>query len=118
MLARGAVGVALLALLALYFIFDPADSTLAPKCVFHALTGWECAGCGSQRMLHALLHGDFGGAWRANAFLLCALPPVAVMAWAAMFRERYPRLYSRVNSVPVIITLGVATLLWSVLRNL
>ena len=117
-IGRVAIGAGVLALLALYFIFDPGRSALAPKCMFHAVTGWDCAGCGSQRMLHALLHGDLAGAWRANAFLLCVAPLVAVMAWAAMFRERWPRLYSRVNSLPVIIRMGAGILVWTVARNL
>lgn len=117
-MTKWGIGLAVVAGAALYFIFDPADSALAPKCMFHAITGWDCAGCGSQRMLHALLHGDLAGAWRANPFLLCVLPLVAVMGWAAMFRERCPRLYLRVNSVPVIAGTGIGILLWTVIRNL
>lgn len=101
----------------LYFLFDPAESAFAPKCVFHAVTGWDCPGCGSQRMLHALLHGDMAGAWRANPFLLCAMPLLILLAFAALYRKRWPRLYSTVNSMPVIIAVSVAIIAWTIIRN-
>lgn len=101
----------------LYFLFDPAESALAPKCVFHAVTGWDCPGCGSQRMLHALLHGDMAGAWRANPFLLCAMPLLILLAFAALYRKRWPRLYRTVNSMPVIIAVSVAIMAWAIIRN-
>ena len=44
-----------------YFAVDPATFPFMPQCVFHRLTGLQCVGCGSQRMLHALLHGDIAG---------------------------------------------------------
>lgn len=101
----------------LYFLFDPAESALAPKCVFHALTGWDCPGCGSQRMLHALLHGDMAGAWHANPFLLCAMPLLILLAFATLYRKRWPRLYRTVNSMPVIIAVSVAIIAWTIVRN-
>lgn len=101
-----------------YYFFDPADSIYAPKCMFHLVTGWDCPGCGSQRMLHALLNGDFRGAWESNAFLLCALPLLVIMAFAAIFRLRFPKLYAIVNSLPSIIIIALSILLWTLLRNI
>ena len=110
--------VAVTALLgALYFFFDPSLSRWAPKCYFYAITGWECPGCGSQRMLHALLHGDLAGAWRYNAFLLCMLPALALMLFTAATRLRLPKLYAVINSVPVILTVACSMLAWGVVRN-
>lgn len=110
------VGAAIAAML--YFAFDPAESRLAPKCMFYMLTGWECPGCGSQRMLHALLHGDIGDAWKANPVVLCMLPWLGVMAVAAARRLRAPRFYAAVNSLPAIIITSSVLLAWGVFRNL
>ena len=55
----------LLAGAALY-LFNPAESRLFPPCPFHALTGWQCPGCGSLRAAHCLLHGEFIAAFRLN----------------------------------------------------
>lgn len=58
----------------IYTVFDPAESALFPKCPFHALTGLDCPGCGSQRAIHALLQGHFQEALKANALFIAALP--------------------------------------------
>lgn len=39
------------------------------------------------------------------------------MAFASIFHKRYPRLYMRVNSLPVIITFVTALVIWGILRN-
>lgn len=101
-----------------YLIVDPAASPFAPKCFFRMLTGWECPGCGSQRMLHALLHGEMGAAWKANPFLLCALPGIAFWIWVDIVPDGYPRLYKILNSVPFIIGVLTAIIIWGVVRNL
>lgn len=65
-----AAAVAALAVaLALLFFFDPARSPFYPKCMFHALTGLQCPGCGSLRALHALLHGQVRRAFAFNPLL-------------------------------------------------
>lgn len=51
-----------MALGVVYFFFDPAGSRLFPRCPFLSLTGLRCPGCGSQRALHSLLHGEIARA--------------------------------------------------------
>ena len=58
--------------------FDPAQVSFYPRCVFHALTGWQCPGCGTTRALHHLLHGDVAGAFRLNPMLFAVAPFTAV----------------------------------------
>ncbi len=59
-------GIALLWLGALYF-FDPAQSSsYFLPCLFRLVTGRRCPGCGAQRSIHQLLHGNF-----LDAILLC-----------------------------------------------
>lgn len=74
---------------------DPniADNGL-PPCLFHALTGLYCPGCGSTRALHALLHGDLAQAMAMNPLLVVALPVLALMAlnaagWKPQGSERF-----------------------------
>lgn len=110
--------VVMAALSVAYYAIDPASSSFMPQCLFKTITGWDCPGCGSQRMLHALLHGDFIAAWQYNPFLLAISPFLLLLLYAAMTRNSHPRLYARLNSPAVIITLLVLLLLWSVLRNL
>lgn len=114
---RWAAGAAILGILALYFVFDPGKSGFAPKCVLHEITGFDCPGCGSQRMIHALLHGDFAAAWGYNAFLLCMIPVFGVMFFASCTRRKFPRLYAVVNSLPVIILISASIVIWTLCRN-
>jgi hypothetical protein len=58
---------------AVLFVWDPAQHDFYPRCVFRALTGWECPGCGGLRAVHALLHGDLATAWRWHPLLVGAL---------------------------------------------
>lgn len=57
----------------LYFRFDPTLYPF-PKCPFWSLTGLKCPGCGSQRALHQLLHGQVGAAAQANLLFVLVLP--------------------------------------------
>ena len=74
-------GLAGVAVLFLYAV-DPVASGVYPPCVFHALTGWHCPGCGSARALNQLLHGHVGAAWGYNPAAV-AFVPVLAGVWAA-----------------------------------
>ena len=63
----GAMG---LGLMLLYNIYNPGDHDFFPKCVLHGTTGLHCPGCGSQRAIHSLLHGDLLGTVGNNLLLL------------------------------------------------
>lgn len=111
-------GTALAALTAFYFVVDPAKASYAPFCIFHRLTGLQCPGCGSQRMAHALLHGDIAAAWHHNALLLCMLPILVFMFWLEMVRTRRPRLYSGFYRPLTIWSFVVIITLWTIGRNI
>jgi hypothetical protein len=85
---------------------------LFPPCPFKALTGWNCPACGGLRMTHDVLHGDLGAAVVDNAFLLVGLP--MLMAWILVrWRRGQPLM-----TVPAIVVIVVATITWTVVRNL
>ena len=110
--------VALLVFGVIYFAIDPSTSGLFPRCTFLSLTGYKCPGCGTQRAIHALLHGDVAGAFKYNALVLVAIPWIALCLYAESRRLRNPRLYARLNA-PLLIWLFLAmVLLWWLLRNI
>jgi len=113
--ALTALGALILA--AVYFAVDPASPWM-PKCLFHSFTGLQCPGCGSQRMLHALLHGDFKAAWHFNAFLICFTPVVALLALSEIFPLRFPRLFRALHSPIAIILISLSIVLWTIGRNI
>lgn len=104
-------------LVTLYYAFDPEQHPF-PKCLFKQITGWDCAGCGSQRMLHALLHGDIVKAWHYNAGIMVGVPVLATMLIASVFRDKVPRLYAIVNSRVAICIVCVCIFSWWILRNI
>jgi len=101
----------------IYYALDPSSSSVFPRCCFLSLTGYKCPGCGSQRAIHALLHGDVVTAFKHNAMLLVSIPWIAYCLIAETQRVRNPRLYVRLNSELVIGLFFVTVLLWWVLRN-
>ncbi len=112
------VAVALLVFGFIYFALDPSSSSLFPRCVILALTGYKCPGCGSQRAIHALLHGDVVAAFKFNALLLISIPWLAFCLFAESQRVRNPQLYVRLNP-PLLMWLFMAiVVIWWVLRNI
>ena len=102
----------------IYYALDPSQSELFPRCGFLTLTGYKCPGCGSQRAIHALLHGDIVGAFKYNAMLFISIPWLVLCFYAESQRTRNPRLYARLNS-PLLIWLFLAmALIWWLLRNI
>lgn len=63
-----------LTLAVVYYKYDPEMYSFFPECPFHKYLGLDCPGCGSQRAVHALLHGDVLQALNYNALLVFSLP--------------------------------------------
>lgn len=76
---------AVLFLILVYFLFDARHDGF-PKCPFYLLTGWYCPGCGSQRALSSLLHGNLSGAMHNNILLVLFLP---LLLYSAFINLRY-----------------------------
>ncbi|WP_158825261.1 DUF2752 domain-containing protein [Mucilaginibacter lacusdianchii] len=72
------IGIGILILIGIYFNYNPAKYSFFPKCPFHYLTGLDCPGCGSQRAIYALLHGNIIGAIHQNLLLIISLPFLAI----------------------------------------
>ncbi len=59
---------------AFYFFWNPAENSFLPSCPFKSLMGFYCPGCGGQRAFHAILHGDFAGAFHDNFLIFIIIP--------------------------------------------
>ncbi len=77
---------AAMAFLYLYFV-DPMTSRFVPPCLFTAIFGVRCPGCGSLRALHALAHGDLKAALEFNAPLVYSLPLAAALLLSSFLRR-------------------------------
>ena len=74
-------GFAIIGASAVIYFFNPSTHGFYPVCLFHAVTGWNCPGCGGTRAVYALLHGNFSLALKDNALFVLTLPVLAV--WGA-----------------------------------
>ncbi len=112
-----AVGVALV-LLGLLWWFDPAKSGTT-LCMFHAITGLDCPGCGATRATHELLHGRFGAAWRYNALWVTVLPLAVYTAISELrvMADRRPLPGDLPRQAWFWIVAAVAAVLFFVVRN-
>lgn len=116
---RAAIAIAVIIfLVAFYYIADPQTSRFMPPCVFHKLTGFDCPGCGSQRMIHAILNGDFRAAWGFNPFLISLTPVVVIYIILDLFPAKFPRLFKVMYSPVMITSLIIGIVAWTILRNI
>jgi len=102
------------------YVYDPAQSQLAPKCMIKAFTGYSCPGCGLQRAAHALLHGHLWQAIRYNFFFLLAVPyALSLIVSDLILRGERQRRWQRItHNRWVLIAYVVAYFVWWIVRNI
>ncbi|MDR1406304.1 MAG: DUF2752 domain-containing protein [Prevotellaceae bacterium] len=114
------LAVAVMAAASVYYTFNPATTVYFPPCPVYKLTGFRCPGCGSQRAIHSLLHGDFGQAFSDNPLVPPALLLVALLVYLEHFggKNRFPRLHRFLSGSKFIGTLAAAIILFGIGRNI
>jgi len=104
----------------IYFLFNPTEGLFFPSCPINFFTGLFCPGCGSQRALHLLFHGDLWGAFRFNPLMILSIPilvyglTVTVLNYILKTSYRVPLFY---NKLFIFGYFGIA-ILYGILRNL
>ena len=106
-------------LLGLLWWFDPAQSGL-PLCMFHAMTGLDCPGCGATRATHELLHGRLCSALQYNALWVTVLPLAVYVAVSELrvMTERRPLPGDLPRRTSFWIAAAIAAIVFFVVRNL
>lgn len=105
----------------LYKIFDPDGGGYFPQCPFHALTGWQCPGCGSQRAIHYLLNFDLKSAFAMNGLLIAAIPYIllaAVFDFVKIRDERLLKLKKVLFGRPALFIVFLIVIAFFILRNI
>ena len=71
---------------AVLYVVDPREPGNYPVCPFLGVTGYHCAGCGTLRALHQLLHGNPSSAIGYNLLTVLSLPFLAYVFAAGGLR--------------------------------
>lgn len=82
-----------LSLIWLFFSYNPLETQWFPKCPLYTVTSFYCPGCGSQRALHAILHGDIVNAIGHNVLIL--------LLFAIITYEGIVRLFNHYSIKPI-----------------
>ncbi|MBO4371372.1 MAG: DUF2752 domain-containing protein [Bacteroidales bacterium] len=105
-----------------YAKYDPETSGVRfPKCGFYVLTGYKCPGCGTQRALHHLLHGDIIGAVKQNFLVFLAAPFILLVTLAkknSRFSEKFPRIAAAFTGYRSTLIAVVAIFVFWITRNI
>jgi uncharacterized protein DUF2752 len=104
---------------ALVYRFSPTEHSFYPRCLFHALTGLQCPGCGATRALYQILHLHFREALHYNA-LFTVLAPLTLLWFAFWYYSvmRFERSPEIRMSGTAVACCGVVTLACTVVRNI
>ena len=106
----------LLALGIVYYKYDPSASLIFPKCPVMSLTGYPCAGCGSQRAIHSLLHLNLQDAIRYNFLVVLFIPTFFILLFASPFIARFPTLSLLPHHPIIAYGILVIIIAWWILR--
>lgn len=84
------------------------------------MTGLDCAGCGSQRAIHELLHFNFVKAFQHNPLLIFFIPYILaglVFNFEAV-KMRFPKTRKFLFGEKAIYIVLVVIILFSIFRNI
>ena len=104
----------------LYYLFNPSENNFFLSCPFKYTTGYYCPGCGSQRAIHQLAHGNIISALGFNPLMVLSLPIViyglGIKAWNYLYQTQYR--VGLFSSNIFIYTFFTIVLLYWILRNI
>lgn len=112
------VGAVLLCGLAVLYSFVDPEQAMFPRCPVKTLTGWDCPGCGSQRAVHDLFHGNILQAWSHNAMLIISIPVLILLFIINLWPTKWPQIHATLNSRTATWTTLTIIILWTIARNL
>ncbi len=102
----------------LFYVFVPSEYW--PRCWWLLLTGTKCPGCGTQRVIAALLSGDLYGAVSYNPILVVGIPYFLLSIWCDCGKNTHlkQRVRSLFFSAKVLKIMVVVIIAYWIGRNL
>ena len=116
-----AITLAVVAAIAIYSYFvDTRGAALAPKCPIFFVTGYKCPGCGTQRALHELFHGNFIEFAGYNPILVIAIPYILILVYLQYLggADRFPKANNIVAGRPAALAWLFVIIAYLIIRNI
>lgn len=112
-------GVLFLAILLVYFMINPANSSWHLSCPFKMMSTYDCPGCGSQRAFHELLHGYFKKAFVLNPLFVIAIPffLIFLVFQIGDLKIKYSKSYNSLFGFKSFLVYLIVVFLFFVVRN-
>jgi len=106
------LGVLVMVGVGLYLTPDPAGHGThqqlgLPPCTIYYLTGRPCPSCGLTTSVSAILHGQFGLAWRANPMGFLIVAAATAIAFNSLFALLWGRSVRIENTRFTLLLLGL-----------
>lgn len=103
-----------------YYFVNPSSTSHLIQCPWRMCTGTLCPACGSQRALHAIMHGHLLEALRYNYFFVISIPYALVAVLVSWYNVNHSLDWlKRLAFHPyVLYAYIVAFMAWWILRNL
>lgn len=103
-----------------YYNFNPLSESFLIKCPFKVMTGLDCPGCGSQRAVHEILHGNFRSAVAFNPLFVIALPYafMGILFEYFSLKYKFPKVRKILFGQTAIYIVAAVIILFFILRNL
>jgi len=103
-----------------YYFNNPTNNSLFLPCPFKLISGYNCPGCGSQRAIHQLLHGNIGSAFSLNPLMVLSIPLIlyglGTRAYNYIFETSH-RVKIFYSNIFIYSYFGIAIAYW-IVRNL
>lgn len=103
-----------------YYFYNPNSDSFLIRCPFKTFTHLDCPGCGSQRALHSLLHGEFRQAFSYNPLFIVAIPYVLTGVLFEWFGLKYsfPKIRKILFGSGTIYLIAFLVILFFIFRNI
>lgn len=100
--------------------FNPSLYWFMPKCPFKLITGFNCPGCGIQRAIYEMLHGNFIEAIKYNYYLLYSGPYLAsfIFVWVMPDGKYRTSIKEIIENRVVVKTYIYSFAFWLIFRNI
>jgi hypothetical protein len=101
-----------------FYCFNPYNYSF-PRCPVNYTTGLKCMGCGSQRAIHFILHGQLVAACRENLLVVLSIPYLlfSIFVYSRVQKNQFLLLRKTLYGRKAIIIILAIIIMFTIVRN-